>query len=240
METCRLSPRGIVVFKILLLVSTRNSLGEEYRAQWPFFMFSGGASDQLAGYSIATEGLEEGAYNTNQKVPSSCDCWETGRAWHYSKCDIFECTCICDLTAGGHLVAQNSTTAQLSPFRRMWSQLLLRQRMQRFPERTIWCNPGMPARRTSTSRDHQVMRCPRRSRMSCHATDTGATQERMWIESTPNFLCQFKVPILRNRRQPQLVSFDKLLRYGSGICRSNALCSIWQLTFSRQILQGFF
>lgn len=88
------------MFKILLLVSTRNSLGEEYRAQWPFFMFSGGASDQLAGYSIATEGLEEGAYNTNQKVPSSCDCWETGRAWHYSKCDIFECTCICDLTAG--------------------------------------------------------------------------------------------------------------------------------------------
>ena len=146
------------MFKILLLVSTRNSLGEEYRAQWPFFMFSGGASDQLAGYSIATEGLEEGAYNTNQKVPSSCDCWETGRAWHYSKCDIFECTCICDLTAGA-CDHNCCCDRECSDFQR-----------ERFD-----------AIQASCQKDLNIKRPP------------SATQERMWIESTPNFLCQFKV-----------------------------------------------
>lgn len=75
------------------------NLSEEYRVEWPFFMFSKTTeiTYQSSKYPPATSSSGD-AYATNRGVPPSCDCWETGRG--DSDCEVFDCTCICDLTAG--------------------------------------------------------------------------------------------------------------------------------------------
>jgi hypothetical protein len=92
-----------------------NVRGEELlRAKWPFFLFSSPANEETLkcldepGEYIPTKDLAvNSAYFANQKMPPGCDCRKTGDA--DSECYIFECTCICDLTAGTH-------TAQLYRF----------------------------------------------------------------------------------------------------------------------------
>lgn len=75
------------------------NLSEEYRVEWPFYMFSRTTeiSYQSSKHSPTTSSSGH-AYSANRRVPLSCDCWKTGRA--DSECDVFDCTCICDLTAG--------------------------------------------------------------------------------------------------------------------------------------------
>jgi len=75
------------------------NLSEEYRVEWPFYMFSKTTeiTYQSSKYPPATSSSGD-AHATNRGVPPSCDCWETGRG--DSDCEVFDCTCICDLTAG--------------------------------------------------------------------------------------------------------------------------------------------
>lgn len=96
------SKRLSTIWVVALCMLTRDcNLSEEYRVEWPFFMFSKTTeiTYQSSKYPPATSSSGD-AHATNRGVPPSCDCWETGRG--DSDCEVFDCTCICDLTAGKH------------------------------------------------------------------------------------------------------------------------------------------
>mmetsp|Transcript_34061 Transcript_34061/g.104603 ORF Transcript_34061/g.104603 Transcript_34061/m.104603 type:complete len:420 (-) Transcript_34061:1098-2357(-) len=78
-----------------LLFHPHSFRAEEHRIEWPFFMFS---NNDFEGVKPTTSKTGN-AYTTNRNVPLGCDCWKTGSI--DSECDVFECTCICDLVAGG-------------------------------------------------------------------------------------------------------------------------------------------
>jgi hypothetical protein len=88
------------IWVVALCMLTQDcNLSEEYRVEWPFYMFSKTTeiTYQSSKYPPATSSSGD-AHATNRGVPPSCDCWETGRG--DSDCEVFDCTCICDLTAG--------------------------------------------------------------------------------------------------------------------------------------------
>ena len=96
------SKRLSTIWVVALCMLTQDcNLSEEYRVEWPFFMFSKTTeiTYQSSKYPPATSSSGD-AHATNRGVPPSCDCWETGRG--DSDCEVFDCTCICDLTAGKH------------------------------------------------------------------------------------------------------------------------------------------
>lgn len=101
--------KGIICWAIVYVLGLRCAiLGEEVSSEWPFFLFSSAGEDRWYGYFKETRGyshatsasdiLRSNAYVTNRKTPLGCDCQKTGDT--ESECSFFECTCICDLTAG--------------------------------------------------------------------------------------------------------------------------------------------
>jgi len=67
--------------------------------EWPFFLFSTRDESMIVIKNAnSIESQLHNAYSTGQKLPPSCQCVKTGESDR--DCTQFDCTCICDLTAG--------------------------------------------------------------------------------------------------------------------------------------------
>lgn len=72
---------------------------ETTNQEWPFLLFSTrDESTIVVKNADSIESQLHNAYSTGQKLPPGCQCVKTGESDR--DCSQFDCTCICDLTAG--------------------------------------------------------------------------------------------------------------------------------------------
>ncbi|KAJ1461282.1 hypothetical protein M885DRAFT_507172 [Pelagophyceae sp. CCMP2097] len=96
-------PRAFAVAALAL--ARFAAVADEQKAfAWPFFAFNGAQIDQdpnkcsdAARISLPAAAVAL-AYRNNQKMPPGCTCRKTGDTDR--ECTLFDCDCICDLTAG--------------------------------------------------------------------------------------------------------------------------------------------
>ena len=82
---------------LLLLLIGLTSAEETREEEWPFYpMQPYFGSDPLSTTNIYLP--VSGAYRLDRKMPPSCECRKTGDT--DDDCELFECSCVCDLTAG--------------------------------------------------------------------------------------------------------------------------------------------
>ena len=84
--------------------------------EWPFFLFSQIPSSKGPSHLIGTHhpigNQLHNAYFTGQKMPPGCDCRKIGETDR--ECTHFDCSCICDLTAGVLSVDRHSSLCALT------------------------------------------------------------------------------------------------------------------------------
>lgn len=72
---------------------------ETTKKEWPFLLFSTrDESTIVVKQADSIESQLHNAYSAGQKLPPACQCVKTGESDR--DCTQFDCSCICDLTAG--------------------------------------------------------------------------------------------------------------------------------------------